>query len=616
MAFAMLVFNCRLRVFRCLGLTSKTAADRQGERPFRKRALFLASPRDWKGKEMEKAPVETSFAKEEKSAGKESVLIVDDSNVNIMVLAEALRPDYETRFAKSGPEAIGQACSSSPPDIILLDIQMPGMDGYETCERLKNDPRSKNIPVIFVTAKFKGDDDEKKGLEMGAVDYITKPVNTSIVKTRVRTQLELKRHRRQLEDLVAERTRELIEANACLKNEIEEKIKAKKESEELQSQLFQASKLEAIGTLAGGIAHDFNNMVGSILLNAELAMDDVSADSEARYSMDQIVKVGKRARKLIEQILIFSRKSNERLEPEDIRLPVQESLEMLRRLMPEKISLEERIAGEPCLVMANATQIHQLVVNLGVNAIHAMKDGHGKIRVTLQRSGKSHGCQEEGATDASGGVLLAVADEGCGIKKADLDRIFDPFFTTKPPGEGSGLGLSAVHGIVASHDGKMTVHSEPGKGTCFQVLFPEIDTAPEQAGIAESVASFETVSEKILLVDDEQDFAEANRRVLVKMGYDVVAETSVADALELFRLGADLFDLAILDMFMPDMNGLELAEELHRIKPGMPIIISSGFTQAIDPKKMRSIGIADIVTKPFSRATIAQSVRLALGSMR
>ena len=584
--------------------------------PFARWSFCLLRPCAWKGKEMEKAPMKNPWKKEKKSVGKESVLIVDDSKMNIMILAEALRPDYETRFAKSGPEAIEQACSNSPPDIILLDIQMPSMNGYETCERLKSDPRSRDIPVIFVTAQFKGDDDEKKGLRMGAVDYITKPVNTSIVKARVGTQLELKRHRRRLEDLVAERTRELTEANARLKNEIEEKIKAKKESEELQAQLFRASKLEAIGTLAGGIAHDFNNMVGSIILNAELAMDDVSADSEARYSMDQIVKVGKRARKLIEQILIFSRKSNERLEPEDIRFPVQESLEMLRRLAPEKISLEEHIADDPCLVLANATQIHQLVVNLGVNAIHAMKDGQGIIRVTLERTGNSRGYGEETLLGAPGGVQFTIADEGCGIKKADLDRIFDPFFTTKPPGEGSGLGLSAVHGIVASHNGKMTVHSEPARGTCFQILFPEIDTAPEQAGIAESVAPFETASGKILLVDDEEDFVDANKRVLVKMGYDVVGETSVRGALELFRLGADLFDLAILDMFMPDMNGLELAEELRRIKPGMPIIISTGYSQAIDPKKTQSIGIADIVTKPFSRATIAQSVRRALGSMR
>ncbi len=538
------------------------------------------------------------------------ILIVDDSPFNIKILAECLKPEYESHFAMNGRDAIRFAQSEPRPDLILLDIMMPDMTGIETCKRLKSDEKTKDIPVVFVTAK-RSEQDERGGLEVGAVDYITKPFSPAIVKTRINTQLELKKHREQLEILVEERTMELASANARLEEEIAEKIKAQKEGETLQAQLYQASKLEAVGTMAGGIAHDFNNMVGSILLNAELAMDDVPGGSEARYSMEQIVQVSKRAKKLIEQILTFGRRSDDIREPCDIREVVVESLEMIGSLVPEKIELVRDITNEPCMVLANPTQIHQLIVNLGTNAVQAIGDGPGRIRATLEKcAGEDCGYSFPGGERV---VLITVADDGCGIPGENLEKIFDPFFTTKAPGKGSGLGLSVVHGIVATHRGKISVESESGKGTVFRIILPEIDAETRWSEVAETVAGFGAASGKILLVDDEEHFVDANKRLLERLGYDIVAKTGSLDALDDFRTRPETFDLAILDMGMPNMTGFELAGEIHAVRRNLPIIICTGYNQTVSASNAEIFGISELVEKPFDRDRIAQSIKRAMG---
>ncbi len=541
------------------------------------------------------------------------ILIVDDSKFNIKILAECLKPDYDSHFATNGRDAIKFARSESPPDLILLDIMMPEQSGIEICRLLKSHERTMGIPVIFVTAK-RTEEYEKAGLNVGAVDYIMKPFSPEIVKTRVNTHLELKRHREQLEVLVEERTRELALSNKRLEEEIAEKIKARKEGEELQAQLYQASKLEAIGTMAGGIAHDFNNMVGAILLNAELAIDDVPVGSEARYSMEQIIQVSKRAKKLIEQILTFSRRSDYIREPHDIREVVAESLEMLKRLIPEQIELVEDIAKEPCQVLANPTQVHQLIVNLGTNAVQAIGSGRGRIRVALEK--RMPGGGNGFSRDKVKGVLVTVADDGCGIPKENLEKIFDPFFTTKPPGKGSGLGLSVVHGIVATHGGKMTVESEAGKGTVFRIFLPELETETPASDAADSMECYVGAAERILLVDDEERFVDANKRLLERLGYEVVAKTGSIEAMEDFRTRPETFDLAILDMGMPNMTGLEMAGAIHALRPNLPIILCTGYSLTVSASNAEAFGISELVGKPFDRSRIALAIRRALERKR
>lgn len=536
---------------------------------------------------------------------RESVLIIDDSIFNIKILAEALKPEFDARFAMNGPDALKLSRSDSSPDIILLDIMMPDMDGFEICKHLKSDERTRNIPVIFVTAKI-GEEDERRGLEQGAVDYITKPFSPVIVKARVRAHLELKKYQSHLEILVKERTHELNRLNDRLRLEINEKLQAQKEREKLQAQLYQASKLEAIGTMAGGIAHDFNNMVGSILLNAELAFDDIPEENDARYSLEQIIQVSHRARDHINQILTFSRKSKEIQTPTDLNAVIREGISILRSMIPPEICIKENISNDVVMVLANYTQMIQLILNLGTNAIHAMKKSGGTLSISLDLVKTDS--DVPGIESCTGeDVQITVSDTGYGIISQYMDKIFDPFFTTKVPGEGTGLGLSVVHGIVAAHGGKIFVESEPEQGTMFKVLFPLIKT--EKIIQQEKSQTFPTGTERILIVDDDQNFVDVNKRTLQRLGYKVTGVADSVEALEVFTANPESFDLAILDMSMPRKTGLELAREFHRYRSGLPIILCTGYSQTIGLNSLKPLGISELITKPFDRRNIAAVIR-------
>lgn len=533
------------------------------------------------------------------------VLIVDDSVLNIKILADALKPEFELVFAMNGPDALNFAQSDLPPDIILLDVMMPEMDGFEICRQLKKRKNTSNIPVIFITAKI-GEDDERKGLEVGAVDYITKPINPRIVKARVRTHLELKNYRNHLESLVEERTRELNRLNTQLRWEISEKISAREKQEKLQNQLYQAAKLEAVGTMAGGIAHDFNNIVGSVLLNAELALDDIPIESDARYCLEQIIQVSHRGKQLIDQILTFSRKSEEIQKPIDIASVVREAVSMLHSTIPPGVCLKEIIQDNIGIISANDTQLIQVILNLGTNAIHSMKQTGGTMTIALDRVNMDLSSPQI-QSDLFESVCITFSDTGYGIDPKYLNKIFDPFFTTKAPGEGTGLGLSVVHGIVTAHKGKILVESEPGKGTTFKILFPLIKgekTAPEKRP-----KHLSRGTEKILLVDDDKHFMDINKRVLENLGYIVMGATDSLEAFETFKKIPEYFDLAFLDLVMPDMSGLELAMELQNIRSDLPVIICTGSGQPVNQEKLISPGISEFVEKPFDRQKIATTLR-------
>jgi PAS domain S-box-containing protein len=391
--------------------------------------------------------------------------------------------------------------------------------------------------------------------------------------------------------------------------DITNRKKAEKDKMDLELLLSQKQKMEAIGTLAGGIAHDFNNILAAIQGYAELSLDDLPQESPSRESVGFILSCTERATKLVKQILTFSRKEEQIREKEPIQISsiIKEVLEMLRSSLPTTIKICRKIQAASSIVLADSTQIHQVLVNLCTNASHAMREHGGTLEVSLtdvdlkQQTMIGDELLQQGSY-----VKLSVSDTGCGMNKEVLKRIFEPFFTTKGVNEGTGLGLSVVHGIVESHNGAIDVRSTPGEGTTFDVYFPRIETC--QAQDAQPPEPAIKTKDTILLVDDEEMMVDVIGRILERLGYAVVAKTGSIDALETFQEKPDEFDLVITDQIMPNMTGTQLAEKLIAIKPEIPVILCSGFPENISEEELSRIGIKEFIAKPVSRHDIAAIV--------
>jgi PAS domain S-box-containing protein len=378
---------------------------------------------------------------------------------------------------------------------------------------------------------------------------------------------------------------------------------------ELERNLIQAQKMESIGTLAGGIAHDFNNILGIIIANAELAVNDVPDTSPAKEYLDEIRSASLRASALVKQILCFARKSLAERNPIQISPIIKNSLGLLRASIPATIEISQDLSCGFDTVLADPTQISQVVMNLCTNAAQAMGEYGGVLKVTLKNVELK---KQDEALDVEPGryVKLTVRDTGHGIEPEIANRIFDPYFTTKEVGKGTGMGLSVVHGIVRSYDGMITVTSEPGKGSVFEVLFPVIEAETKQK--VKEPEALPTGNERILFVDDEQSLVKVVRRILEQLGYEVETKINPVEALELFRSGPDRFDLVITDMSMPQMTGKRLVKEILNIRADMPIVLCTGYHEKISEEKARGLGIKDYVTKPFVMQNFALTVRKVL----
>jgi CheY-like chemotaxis protein len=374
--------------------------------------------------------------------------------------------------------------------------------------------------------------------------------------------------------------------------------------------------MEAIATLAGGIAHDFNNNLASIITCAEMARDDVPEDSPTRELLDVVLKSGYRGRNLVKQILTFSCQGEQERQPVQVELIVHECLRILRASFPASIEIHYAMADRLGMVLADPTQIHQIIMNLCTNAGHAMREKGGALEISLDNA-DFDGVAGSGFPDLPPGhyLRLTVKDTGHGMDRATMERIFDPFFTTKGHTEGTGLGLSVIHGIVKKHDGAIYVNSEPGKGATFQVVLPRIE-GPGENAYEESQSPAKHGQERILLVDDEQALVFAGKKMLERLGYDVVATTDSRDALELFRAAPDRFDLIITDQAMPGMNGTELARELTGIRADIPIILCTGFGHdlngTLSSAERERAGIRELALKPLDRAELAGVIRRVL----
>ncbi|OGR11629.1 MAG: hypothetical protein A2097_03575 [Desulfobacula sp. GWF2_41_7] len=529
---------------------------------------------------------------------KDRILLVDDDPGNLAILSNALKQEYTLMVVTNGFDALHLAAGSKPPDLILLDIVMPGMDGYEVCRHLKADTASRDIPVIFITGmcETRG---ETRGFEMGAVDYITKPFNLEIVEARIKTHLQLRKMQIDLDTLVKKRTRELEKTNEILREEIQQRRKAeknetlakaryqflyhstpvmmqsidangrltgvndhwlnklgyqleevvgkkyiefltplsrqlaveeilpelfgkgvvenvefqmekknnetidvlltailekddeekehflafaaditqKKQSETekkfLEAQLWQAQKMEAIGYLAAGIAHDFNSLLFIILGFAQLAVNSADEGGDVKKELNEIMKACHRAEALTSHILTSCRKTDIQKMPLPVAPMLKETIKFIRAGLPPTIRIKQRIQVSESMINADPTQMHQVIMNLCTNAAHAMKEKGGVLEISLDEFHIREASDMPGHDAVPGKYYrLVVQDTGHGIPKAIMDKIFDPLFTTKKQGEGTGLGLSMVHGIIKEMNGSILISSEPEKGTRVEVLLP------------------------------------------------------------------------------------------------------------------------------------------------
>ncbi len=388
------------------------------------------------------------------------------------------------------------------------------------------------------------------------------------------------------------------------------------EHRKAEARLQQAQKMEAIGTLAGGIAHDFNNILSAVIGYAELGKMRVAEGSDLYADLEEIYKAGTRAKELVRQILTFARQSDAAIKPMRVKYILKEALKLLKASTPSSIEIRGTFESD-AVILADPTQIHQVIMNLCTNATHAMADDVGVITVQLKEVPLDDRFAKRHPTLLACSYLqLRVEDTGCGISPAILEKIFDPYFTTKGKGEGTGLGLSVTKGIVDGCKGVITVKSEPGKGSIFDVFFPIMETNSVKATSKSEKTAAPTGDETILVIDDEPAISGLIQKILTALGYRVTARTDPLEALALFKSDPGNFDLVITDMTMPHMSGDLLAMAMKKIRPHLPVILCTGYSRRISEEMAGAIGINALLMKPVEKLKLAGTVRSVLDEAR
>ena len=643
-----------------------------------------------------------------------NVLVVDNNPLILKLVSNYLeKRGYNTKTTLDGIEAL-EILSSFTPDIMIVDLVMPGISGDKLCKVIRNNAKFDNTFLAILTATAAEDD----------IDYLSFGANTCIAKglfdntlKYIQAVLDQVEHGGKQDfskeilgrDEICHRqiTKELLEAQKHMKNifnnlsegvvELDRKQRvcfintsalavcgikeeeilgknvielfAEKDRKDIESltskalnlpqhvgedsplsingrivtlffvpinngetksiimimqditahqaakeKLLQSQKMQAIGTLAGGIAHDFNNLLSAILGYTQLTMLSLPKDSEAHGNLQQVMKSSTRATELVKQILAFSRPSSETKMGILIQPLVKEALKFLSHSFPTTIKIEHHIDENCPPIFANATQIQQVVMNLCTNAYHAIRTSGGYIELHVEKIEVSDEfCTLHPELSRKECVQLRVRDTGYGIAPEVQGRIFEPYFTTKETGEGTGLGLAVVHGIVKSHHGTITLSSEVGKGSTFSVYFP----AMEQATLMEDKlkkTNLPMLQANIMFIDDDADLAYLGKKSLEKIGCSITVFTSSQKALQTFQTNPAHFDLVITDQTMPELTGFELSKKLLAIRSDLPIILCTGHSDIVDAKKAKSIGIKDFLMKPLDIHTLTGSIQKMLGS--
>lgn len=537
-----------------------------------------------------------------------TILVIDDDPNNLAIVSDHLGGmNFNIIVAEDGEIGVTRA-DYARPDLILLDIMMPGMDGFETCRRLKGLEGVKEIPVIFMTALAETEQ-KVKGLEAGAVDYITKPFQQEELLARVGVHLRIREltgmlrgAKEFLERRVEERTAELARANRELQTEIAERKQA-------EEQLRQSQKMEAVGTLAGGVAHDFNNILTAIMGYGTILRMKMEEGTLLSGYLDDILAAAERAATLTHGLLAFSRKQELTPRPVNLNEIVGRMRNLLQRVIGEDIEFRTMLAGEQLTVMADSGQLEQVLMNLAANSRDAMPDG-GMLTIRTERVDVR---DELAGSSLKPGryAVISVSDTGTGFDEAMKQRIFEPFFTTKEVGKGTGLGLSMVYGIIKQHNGEIDVYSEPGKGTAFRIYLELVEPKAEKVEAA-LPAPTAGGKETILVTEDDADVRRFMRHTLEEFGYTVIEAADGEEAIGRFSAHRDGFQLLILDVVMPKINGKEVFEEIRKMKADTRVLFSSGYpADIIQGKGILEAG-APFVQKPVTLHILLAKVREAL----
>ncbi len=503
------------------------------------------------------------------------ILIVDDVAANRETLRELFATEnYQLWEAADGPTAL-QLAAETPPDLVLLDVMMPGMDGYEVCRRLRADARLAEVPVIMVTA-FDDQASRLTGIGSGADDFITKPFNRAELRARVRTITRLNRYRRLIE------TQELM---------------------------LRAQRLENIGMLAAGIAHDFNNALAPILLASPFLRQHVDNPDALRF-VDIVERCVERGVGLVRQLLSFARGAIGKRQLLQARHVIREVGELAEVTFPKSIRVDMMLPGDLWLIEANGTQIHQVFLNLCINARDAMPQGGELTLTAANRTLDAAGAA--GIPEARPGdfITVEVKDTGTGIPPDVLARIWEPFYTTKGEGKGTGLGLSTVREILHQHDGFVTVQTRLDHGTAFTVFLPAIRNALGAEALPDAAQPARGNAEVILVVDDEEPVRLMAAQILSSYGYRTITAADGAEAIAAFVPRSAEVRLVLTDMDMPMLGGQALATALHRMRPGLPIVAMSG-TDSEGNATHKNFASA-FLAKPFQAETLLSIVRRTL----
>ncbi len=642
-------------------------------------------------------------ATSETTSSRDTILLVDDGADNLIVMKKVLNnslPDVEIATIQR-PKEVMDFLGASGVSVALIDVQMPGINGIELCNLIKAEEETQYIHVMLVTSHDASSSLRADGLEVGADDFITRPMDNTEFVARVKVALRISRVESELRrkaekaqhdyklffdrmvsgfavhemifdtegnpedyrflsvnpqfetltklcahDIIGKTASEVLpdlepswiekygrvvstgepmsfeDYSPLLDKHVE--VAAFRTSEnqfattftditeriQLEERLNQAEKMEAIGQLAGGIAHDFNNILGGIIGYADMSLEQVPEGSGLENNIKQILTAGERATHLVKQILSFSRQSAGTKTALYINPIIEEAIQLLRASLPSSIEISTNLPKGKKSVFVAATKIHEIIMNICTNAAHAM-DEKGILKLScVEKEIESEIDGLSGTIEAGSYSVITIVDNGCGMDEEVLSHIFEPFFTTKEIGDGTGMGLAVVFGIVQGHGGNINIESEPGKGTTFQIFLPNVDVNPLKDGNEQTV--LKGGKERILFVDDEQVLSDIAGEMLGELGYSVTLYTDATKALQAFRQTPDSFDLVITDQTMPKMTGFELSKELLGIRQNIPIILCTGYSRVVDTQKIDESGIKDFALKPIRKKDLAHKIRTVL----